>query len=610
MFSMKNITESTSEKLVQMVHRSAKRAAIPLLMGNVFCYVLLADTLDRRILVAWLAITSITVLFKLYVIGWLVKNQHMHYENKLRLLAFLTFFGGLSISSILYFFPLLDAFERAILTALLLSLSSGAVILNSGYRPLFLSYTAPIFGSLAIWWLVNPGNLIDGSLSVFIGFMIFVLVVTLLVMAQETFDAFASSVHANERQLILTDELSSALKHAEISQQRAEASNDSKSRFLSAASHDLRQPVHVLTLYGAVLARANVDAKTQSVIRDMNMAVDSLSSQLETLLDLSKLESGVIEPNKISVDLRTLIATLEPDFCELASTKGLQFESKVVKPVHVWTDPIMLSQVLRNLCGNAIKYTESGGVTLVVDDSDANSVTLSVVDTGIGISKEKCEHIFEEFYQVSNPGRDKSMGLGLGLSIVERLINSLEHNITLQSELNEGTTISLRMERPELEGGANPTPNCQPNKEIASIPAGSWIHVVDDDATVTKSMKALLEKHGCQVTISHSTRSTQTFLSKELASLYLVDFRLQGDDTGINVIDAIRSRDSNLPIILITGESTINANLSEQYQDILVLNKPINEASLLDAIHFMLVGMDSKYTDAYKLDSISEPANV
>lgn len=338
------------------------------------------------------------------------------------------------------------------LTLVLVAICSGAIITNSGYRPFFLSFTLPVLGGLSVAWGLNPHHVVDSLLASIVSIMIVVMLVTFVVMSQETFNAFDIYVEATERQKALADELSIALKKAEDAQNSAENSDNSKSRFLAAASHDLRQPVYVLTLYSAVLARSEVSLETRKVIDNMNIAIESLSSEIEILLDISRLDSGAVIPDKTAVNLEAIMGKLEPGFSTLATNKGIVFHNKIHEPCVVWTDADMLSQMLRNICGNAIEYTSNGSVTLTVLRCENNEVVISIADTGIGISKENLVHVLEEFYQISNPERDNGMGLGLGLSIVDRLAKSLGHELLISSVQGSGTKVSIKMQAGSAEG--------------------------------------------------------------------------------------------------------------------------------------------------------------
>jgi len=426
------ITDPISEQLIEIIHRNATRAFVPLLLSIALSHLLLVSVAKPLELYIWSGATALIVVIRMSLLRTISRRSSMRQINKRYSAAALSFCTGSAFGAVLFFWPESAPFERAILTAILLGVCSGAVVSNSGYRPIFLCYTAPMLVPLGIAWMINPGEAIGDTVAICIGLSVCLVALIQAIMAQEVFDALSRSVALSVKLEEQTHELTVALQNAENAQNRAEASSDSKTRFIAAASHDLRQPVHVMNLYGSVLKNAEVNSKTRKIIDDMNIAVESLSSQLNTLLDISEIDSGTVQPVMEVVDLHSLTDSLKQEFQKLAEKKNISLISKVSVGISVWSDPAILSRILRNLCSNAIKYTQSGSVTFQAD-IDGDQVKICIIDTGIGIDKGDSQKVFEEFYQISNPARDRSQGLGLGLSIVERLVASLGHTIELSS---------------------------------------------------------------------------------------------------------------------------------------------------------------------------------
>ena len=581
------ISDRVSDELIRMVYRNVARALVPLLLAIGLSYLLLANKVDERALAVWAGVTSAVVVMRAVLMRRVALGGGLGQSARRRASAVLSLCAGAAFGTVLVFFPVVGTFERAMLTAILLGVCSGAVSSNSGYRPLFLAYTLPMLAPLGLLWIANPTEPVGTTLAVCVGVSVLLVAATLASMAQEVFDAFALSVESSlalERQ---TDRLSDALEAAERAQARAETSSASKSRFIAAASHDLRQPVHVLNLYGAALRSAETSPKVRAILDDMELAVDSLSSQLETLLDISRLDGGNVEPEIEAVDLSRLTATLAREFGKLAEDKRIRLIDKVPEPVCVLTDRNMLAQILRNLCGNAIKFTRSGSVRFVAETRE-ETVALSIVDTGIGIDDEDSRKVFEEFYQASNPGRDKRHGSGLGLSIVERLVTALGHEIELDSTPGVGTRVTVTMRRcatpPET---SRDEPTAAPSSPPSPLPAGFWVHIVDDDDAVRRSMQTLLESLGHRVTVSDSTRSTVTFLESRSPSAVLVDLRLGDGDSGVHVIDALSHTHPEVPLALITGEAFPDRAVTERYPTLLMLQKPVPRHELLELLGYM-----------------------
>ena len=239
----------------------------------------------------------------------------------------------------------------------------------------------------------------------------------------------------------LVENLTSEKLRAESALKQAEQSNFAKSKFLAAASHDLRQPLHALRLFTATLESQNKDNENSSLANNIGKSVTALEGLFEALLDISKLDAGIVKQKEQDFDLQTMLDRLSIGYGERASEKGIVFNAEYNQNF-VHTDPILLERVIDNLVLNAIRYTDTGTVSLGTRASDA-AVTISIIDTGRGIPTDKQTEVFEEFVQLTNPERDRSKGLGLGLSIVKRITELLNITFTLTSNPDTGTTVEL-----------------------------------------------------------------------------------------------------------------------------------------------------------------------
>lgn len=461
---------------------------------------------------------------------------------------------------------------------------------------MLLAFIGPLLGTACVLWAVNSAKDIETIFALAVSASIIVLSHTLVRNGRFMFNVFALAIESSTKLEEQSQSLSDALHHAEEAKKAAETSSQSKTRFIAAASHDLRQPVHVLNLFSGALRNAPLDTRTRDIVDNMSVAVTSLSSQLNSLLDISELDSGSVKPEIKSVDLFELSQTLMAEMKKLAEDKHISMINEVPRSTFVRTDPSMLSQIIRNLCGNAIKYTHEGSVR-ITSISNAAEIVLSIVDTGIGIDTGDSDKVFEEFYQVSNHTRDKEQGLGLGLSIVERLINTLEHKLTLKSSVGHGTTVSISMERC-LTSHAPETPaqNSANEHMSTSLPPGFWVHLVDDDESVQTSVKAFLSTVGAKVTYSQTSTAAIEFLSMHRPDVLLVDLRLQDGDSGLTVVDSID--DPSLPVALITGDSISECELGERYPDLLMLQKPVSDDALIELLDYMLTSDDEIMAEA------------
>lgn len=275
------------------------------------------------------------------------------------------------------------------------------------------------------------------------------------------------------------------LQHAFAEQKAiAEDASLAKSRFLASASHDLRQPVHALGMFLGALRGHKLPARSREVIDSMDASIGALDGLFTSLLDISKLDAGVTETKVVAMPLQPLLARICRELQPEAAAKGLTLTC-VPTSVAVHSDPMLLERILRNLVGNAIRYTERGGV-LMGARRDAGVIRLEVWDSGRGIAPEHRAAVFEEFYQVSNPDRDRAKGLGLGLAIVRRLAALLDHPLTLRSAPDRGSVFGVSM--PRAEAAESPAPG---ETVLASLRTG-LILAIDDETTVRAAMTQLL----------------------------------------------------------------------------------------------------------------------
>ncbi|HLO77139.1 MAG TPA: ATP-binding protein [Magnetospirillum sp.] len=223
--------------------------------------------------------------------------------------------------------------------------------------------------------------------------------------------------------------------------EQAERANDAKSRFLAAASHDLRQPFQAMRLFRAALSPYLTDPRADTVATKLDEAMNAGEQLLNTLLDVSTLEAGIVAPKPIPISAAELMARLAREFQPQVEGRGLRFKV-VMRPALILTDPVLLERMLRNLVHNAVRYTEKGGI-LIGARRRGNQLVFQVVDTGVGIPPSQQDKVFEDFYQIGNPSRDRSQGLGLGLSVVIRMARLLGHPVDLQSVPGRGSIFSI-----------------------------------------------------------------------------------------------------------------------------------------------------------------------
>jgi len=322
-------------------------------------------------------------------------------------------------------------------------------------------------------------------------------------------------------------------------------------------------------------------------VNSINASVDALEGLFNELLDISKIDSGVLKANPTHFELGAMLDRLRMDFEPEAFERGLTLRI-VPTPVYLFSDPVLVERILRNLVSNAIRYTKAGGV-LVGVRRRGKEASLEVWDTGIGIPPEQQDRVFEEFYQLANPERNSKKGLGLGLSIVKRLVNLLGAQVDLRSAPGRGSVFKVR-----LPLGVRPAADPARKKKTAAAPgdlSGRVIVVVEDEAAVLEGMRVLLEGWGAEVVAGASIRETMAEVEPlgRAPDLIVADYGLRDGNVGTQAIAALRERfKAQIPAIIVSG-STTPAHVEEARSiDAHLLLKPVMPAKLRTLIHFKL----------------------
>ncbi len=365
------------------------------------------------------------------------------------------------------------------------------------------------------------------------------------------------------------------------------AADRAKTRFLAAASHDLRQPVHALGLFNSTLAalasRGNVNATDAgNIAGKIRKVVANLSYLLNALLDVSRLDAQIVTPNREIISINDLFDNLKNEFAGLAESKGLEWRMLKCSH-HTDSDPMMLRQILANLITNAIRYTESGRIVFGCRRR-GDKVEIQVFDTGLGIPVSQHITVFEEFVQLHNPERDRDKGLGLGLSIVKRTAELLGHPVRLVSQPGKGSMFSIMV--PLV------TDQRQSEKTIQNIPqTGGNIFIVDDESTVLDALSGLVDVWGYRAYAGRNVDETfvawQTdeTASHSASDIIIVDYRLEGGMIGTEAASRLfKHLGRKLPVIILTGDTSPERLREASASGYMLLHKPIDPSELLQAI--------------------------
>lgn len=370
------------------------------------------------------------------------------------------------------------------------------------------------------------------------------------------------------------------------SRNEAEKANISKSKFLAAASHDLRQPLQAITLFTSALkeklktnnGNSNIQANNDPVIliNRLESSVDSMSELLNSLLDVSKLDAEVIQPKPQHENLNTLLKKITSEYAALAAEKKIILYHKT-SDIVVFADPVLLIRVIGNLLNNAIRYTEKGNVSLNATIKNS-TVIISISDTGIGIPEHEQSEIFTEFHQLHNPERNQKNGLGLGLSIVQRLCRLQQWDITLASEEKRGSTFSFTVPK----GDANKTTIIKKSSDFLVFNENTVV-IIEDDDQIRLGLEQLLNSWNCLVTSFSTSSDCLNYLaiSDTTPDLILSDFRLENNETGLELIKRIRKdKNHDIPAIIITGDTAPERLKEAQKSGFMIIHKPVKAAVL------------------------------
>ncbi len=356
----------------------------------------------------------------------------------------------------------------------------------------------------------------------------------------------------------------------------AERGNRAKTRFLAAASHDLRQPMHALGLFVAELGQKPHAPDTRRLVEQIAISAETMENLLDSLLDISRLDVGALDRQIKPFPLQPLLERIEVDYRREAGLRGQRLR---LRPTSLWveSDPLLLERILHNLISNALRYTP-GGTILVACRKRGRKVRIEVRDNGPGIAPEAQEAIFQEFVQLDNPERNRAKGLGLGLAIVRRLTDLLEHPLQLKSSPGRGSLFAIEL--PSAAPGIL-TDHHQPAP--AQALARLRVVLVDDDELALASTTGLLESWGCQVNAADTGAALLATLrpGDEAPDIIVCDYQIAGTGDGLQLIEQLRGHFARqIPAVILSGDTSPATATAIQQADIPLLHKPVRPAKL------------------------------
>jgi len=369
---------------------------------------------------------------------------------------------------------------------------------------------------------------------------------------------------------------------AQLQQRRvqAEAAYQAKSRFLAAASHDLRQPAHALGMFVARLLQVPHAPQTQALVVGVDASVRALQDMLDTFFDYSRLDSPSLQLQVRAFPVQQVFDSLSAAFAETAAEKGLRLRIRASK-LWLQSDPLLLQRVLLNLVGNAVQHTGEGSILVVCRPCRGlTHASIEVWDSGIGIAPEHQTRVFEEFFQVGNHERDRSKGLGLGLSIVQRACRLLDHPLSMRSALGCGTRFGVQVPLAPI-GQVAPTVVEGGVAQKTEL-AGLRVLLIEDDALGSQAVRGLLGSWGCQVTTAtHAQAACDRVKDGMQPDFILSDYRLPGELDGIDAIRRVRDAlGREVAACVISGDTEVALREQVQAAGLVLLQKPVRAAKL------------------------------
>ena len=487
-----------------------------------------------------------------------------------------TFASGVAwgVASVVFFIPG-DITYVLLLSCIYAGVVSSATGALSAYLPAYISFLAPAMLPLAIRMIIEGGDI-----YLPIGALIFLYFVACVVFAIGLNRAVVESIALRFENLELIEAL-------EDQRDRAETAIVEKNRFLAAASHDLRQPLHAIGLFLDNLKPHISKPEGEHIFNKIEQSIKALGGLFSALLDISRLDAGVIEPTFSDCEIHRLMDDLRNDFAPLANECGLRFECKM-EPAIIRSDPVLLKRIASNLLANAVNFTRDGEITVSGRLGENDDYLFIVQDTGIGIPASDLDAIFSEYHQLNNPERDRAKGLGLGLAIVKRLCSLIDANISVQSQVGNGSTFTLRLPLGEVVLSLPQTDTGAAHRSLS----GLSVILVDDEQDILEGMQNIFERWQCTAHCASNADDALRLVTSEAIEpeLLVCDYRLPGPQNGIELIRAIREELNHpVPAILITGDTGPERLREAAASQLIVLHKPIAPPDLRVAIEAALV---------------------
>ncbi len=578
-----NFDDYLGLKQANALYRNMRALVISSVFVNVLLLLVMWPQFNKVTLLIWFAVSTLVALIR----WWSTKsftsestNQN-NYRRRLRMHTLWSTLNGVTWGAAALLFqdpsaPIYSVFLICALTGYI----SVTILSNTLYLPQFYGFVFSATLAFILSYLILGSSFY----AVLCGYAILYSSVMLV------FGRIANRNYIDSKRLEF--ENSELLLKVTQEKQLVDKANADKNQFLAATSHDLRQPLHAMGLYIDALEPRMQDSTDAEIVSKLKQSGQALNDLLYGLLDISRLDAGVLSNKPLHISLadtvERLLEEVEPQLLE----SRLELRVEVSDQHYVYADPVLLTRVARNLLSNAIKYTEKGTIKIssarTAGSSDRNSgskTELAIEDTGVGVPEDKIDSIFSEFTQLQNPERDRNKGLGLGLSIVRRLCELQNIDYRFHSQEGKGSCVTLSL--------ANGDKALAPLKVKSknSIVTNRAILVVDDEQAIRDAMSMMIQSWQCIALIASSQLEALTLIHEHNDSIDLIisDLRLRENENGVEVIGAIREElNHEVPAIVLTGDTAVERIELAQAANVVLMHKPIEAEALREQIALLI----------------------
>lgn len=570
------LTEALTRRRFEIMVAQVKSMRWPFVLISGVMAMVAARAVPVPVVVAWFVAVLLAFLLREFWLSRQLADPAVAATQMVRGSVISNLAIGVGYGLTAAFMLVLDETASAVLTTIAVSTAAGAVAISGTLPTVYLAYTLGIMLPFAAVW-ASHGTVLGVALA---GLM--VIFVTLQYrFARKLSDTFNESFLMRRENEALVAQLTLARDEARAAGAKAQAASVAKTRFLAAASHDLRQPMHALWMQSGTLKQDPYSAHAPAIAAAIADSVADVNALLNSLLDISKLDAGTLVADKRPIHLSRMLESLaRSEFAPRAEARGLRFELDLVPDQIAVTDLILLKRVLSNLVDNAIKFTHQGSVRLALLAHDGH-YELSVSDTGVGIPAELQAMVFDEFYQVNRHAEGHAQGLGLGLSIVSRLSELLGMTVQLDSTPDVGTRVTLLI--PRTAHDMPPAPSAAEPHAPADL-TGLRVLVLDDEATNCEAEAGLLRGWQCVVTTALTTDQARTAALAFRPDVVLADYRLGNGENGIAAIEALRQDHPDLQALLLSGDTGPERLREAHHSGLHLLSKPVNPDELRHAL--------------------------